>query len=240
MKNIWTVTKRELGAYFASPVAYAIITAFLLFSNLLFLLYLNQREASLRGWAGTMIFLAIFIAPMITMRLLSEEKQTGTIELLLTSPVRDYELVIGKFLAALGVWVVILLLTLVYVVILRVFGDPDMIIVAATYLSLVLFGAAALAIGVMTSAFSPNQIVSVFTAFFVMLVLWIASFLGQLPIVGGSSNALAGILSYLSIYDHTNDMVKGVLDSKDIIYYLSVTIGCLFLSARALEARRWS
>jgi ABC-2 type transport system permease protein len=240
MKNIWTITKRELGAYFVSPVAYAIIAAFLIFSNLLFMLYLNQREATLRGWAGTMIFLAIFIAPMITMRVLSEEKQTGTIELLLTSPVRDWELVIGKFLAALGVWMVILVLTLAYVVILRIFGDPDMVPIATSYLALVLFGAASISIGVLTSAFSPNQIIAVFTAFFIMLVLWIASFLGQLPLPGGSNNALGGILSYMSIYDHTNDMVKGVLDSKDILYYLSVTVGCLFLSTRAIEARRWS
>ncbi len=240
MKNIWTITKRELGAYFVSPVAYAIIAAFLIFSNLLFMLYLNQREATLRGWAGTMIFLAIFIAPMITMRVLSEEKQTGTIELLLTSPIRDWELVIGKFLAALGVWIVILALTLAYVIILRIFGNPDMVPIATSYLALVLFGAASLSIGVLTSAFSPNQIIAVFTAFFIMLVLWIASFLGQLPLTGGSNNALANILSYMSIYDHTNDMVKGVLDSKDILYYLSVTIGCLFLSTRAIEARRWS
>ncbi|MBI5879314.1 MAG: ABC transporter permease [Chloroflexi bacterium] len=238
MKNIWAITKRELGAYFASPVAYAIIAAFLVFSNALFMLYLQQREASLRGWVGTTTFLAIFFGPAITMRLLSEEKQLGTIELLLTSPVRDWEVILGKFFAALGFWVALLLLTLVYVVILRIFGNPDMVLVAAYYLALVLFGAAALSIGVLTSTLSSNQNVAVFTAIAIMLVLWIASFLTQL-IPGGSGNAIASIIAYLSIADHTNDMVKGVIDSKDLIYYLSVTIGCLFLSTRALEARKW-
>lgn len=238
MRNIWTITKRELGAYFVSPIAYAIIAAFLVFSGVLFALYLNQREASLRGWISTMIFLAVFIAPMITMRVLSEEKQTGTIELLLTSPVRDGELVLGKFFAALVVWIVMMALTLVYVVVLQLFGNPDLVTIGTGYLALILFGAAAVAIGVLTSALSPNQIIAVFISFFVMLVLWIIGFVGQLA--GGATSALSGVFAYLSIFDHTNDMVKGVLDSKDIIYYLSVTIGCLFLSTRVIEARRWS
>ena len=237
MRNIWTISRRELGAYFVSPIAYAIIAAFLVFSGVLFALYLNQREASLRGWISTMLFLAVFIAPMITMRVLSEEKQTGTIELLLTSPIRDGELVLGKFFAALGVWIVMMALTLVYVVVLRLFGDPDMVIIAAGYFALVLFGSAAVAIGVLTSAISPNQIIAVFTSFFIMLVLWIIGFVGQLA--GGATSPVSGVLSYLSIFDHTNDMVKGVLDSKDVVFYLSFIFLGLFLTGRSLESLRW-
>ena len=186
---------------------------------------------------NTIIFLLIFIAPMLTMRLLSEEKQTGTIELLLTSPVRDWQLVVGKFFAALGVWLAILFLTLAYVIVLKLFGNPDMIPIATGYLALILIGSATISIGVLTSAISPNQIIAVFVSFVIMLVLWIAGFLA--PLLGGAGNPVASVITYMSLPDHTNDLVKGVVDSKDVIYYLSVTVGCLFLSTRAIEARRW-
>ncbi len=239
MRNVWTIAKRELGSYFVSPIAYAIGAAFLVMSGLFFVLplFFGTRDASLRNWMSTIIVLLLFIAPMFTMRLLAEEKQSGTIELLLTSPLRDWELVVGKFLAALGLWLALLAVTLVYVVILKIFGDPDFIPIITGYVALILIGAAMLAVGLLSSALAPNQIVAVVVAFAILLVLWIA---GALQNVFGASSAIGSIFAYLAINGHTDDLMKGVVDSRDIIYYLSVVVGCLFISTRLIEARRWS
>ncbi len=240
MRNIWVITKRELGSYFVSPIAYAVGAAFLLLSGLFFALpyFLGSREASLRNWMQTIVVLLLFVAPMLTMKLLAEEKQSGTIELLLTSPLRDWELVIGKFLAALGLWLSILAVTLVYPIILKIFGDPDVVPMVTGYLAMILMGAAMLAVGVLSSALSPNQIVAVMVGFALLLILWIAGAL-QNPF-GGPSSAIGNIFAYLSLTEHMGDLMKGVVDSRDLIYYLSIVIGSLFISTRLLEARRWS
>ncbi len=237
MRNVWTIFKRELGSYFVSPIAYVVGGAFLVLSELFFVLTLGGGEASLRSWTSTLFVLMLFLAPMFTMKLIAEEKQTGTIELLLTSPLRDWELVLGKFLAALGLWLALLAFTLVNVLILKIFGNPDPIPLATGYLALILMGAAMLAIGLLSSALSPNQIVAVVVAFVILLVLWVASALTN---VFGAGTALGGIFDYLTITKHQDDLMKGVLDSHDIIYYLSIVVGCLFVSTRMLEARRWS
>ncbi|MBI1800336.1 MAG: ABC transporter permease subunit [Chloroflexi bacterium] len=237
MQNIWVITKRELGSYFVSPIAYAVGAAFLVLSGLFFILpfFLGSSDASLRGWMQTIVVLLLFIAPMFTMKLLAEERQTGTIELLLTSPVRDWEVVIGKFLAALGLWLAILALTLVYPIALKIFGNPDLVPLVTGYLAMVLMGAAMLAVGVLSSAVSPNQIVAVVVGFAILLVLWIAA-----PLQNVFGGQVGSIVAYLSLTDHMGDLMKGVVDSRDIIYYLSVVVGCLFVSTRILETRRWS
>ncbi|MEP7198808.1 MAG: ABC transporter permease [Chloroflexota bacterium] len=237
MKNTWIIFKREIASYFVSPTAYIIGAAFLVLAGLFFVLpyFFGSREATLRNWMSTLTVLLLFIAPMLTMRLLAEEKQSGTIELLLTSPVRDWEVVLGKFCAALGLWLAILFVTLAYPLVLKLFGDPDFIPIATGYLALILVGGAMLAVGVLSSALGPNQIVAVIVGFAILLVLWVASALQNV-----FPGAVGSIFAYLSLTDHMNDLMKGVVDSKDIIYYVSVIVGCLFVSTRLIEARRWS
>jgi ABC-2 type transport system permease protein len=235
MRNTWIILKRELGAYFSSPIAYIVGAVFLLVSGIFFLLYLNQREASLRNWMGFASVMVLFIAPMLTMRLLAEEKQSGTIELLLTSPLQDWELIVGKFMGALSYWAVLLITTLVYPIILTLFGNPDPVPILTGYLALLLLGAAILSIGVLTSALSPNQIVAVFVGFVLALILWVAN---GIPLL--VKNTVGDIIGYLSLTTHMEDLMKGVVDSRDIVFYLSVTVGCLFIAIRVIEARRWS
>lgn len=239
MRNVWVIFKRELSSYFVSPIAYVVGAAFLVLGGLFFVLpfFFGQLDASLRNWMSSIVVLLLFIAPMFTMKLLAEEKQSGTIELLLTSPLRDWELVLGKFFAALGLWLSILVITLVYVVILRIFGEPDPIPLATGYLALLLMGAAMLAVGVLASSLSPNQIVAVVVAFAILLVLWVANALTN---VFGANTTLGNIFDFVAITKHQDDLMKGVVDSRDLIYYLSIVVGCLFLSTRFLEARRWS
>lgn len=239
MRNVLTIFKREMRSYFVSPVAYIIGGLFLILAGLFFVLpfFFGSREASLRNWAGTIVVFLLFMAPMFTMRLLAEEKQSGTIELLLTSPIRDWEVVAGKYLAALGLWIAILVVTLVFPLILKIFGNPDLIPMVTGYLALILMGGAMLAVGVLSSAASPNQIVAVVLTFALVLILYVAQFLEN---VFGAGTALGSIFNYLSLQSHMNDLMKGVIDSKDIIYYLSVIVGCLFISTRLIEARRWS
>ena len=239
MRNVLTIFKREMRSYYVSPVAYIIGGLFLILAGLFFVLpfFFGSREASLRNWMGTIIVFLLFMAPMFTMRLLAEEKQSGTIELLLTSPVRDWEVVAGKYLAAMGLWVSILAVTLVFPLILKIFGNPDIIPLVTGYLALILMGGAMLAVGVLSSAASPNQIVAVVLTFALVLILYVAQFLEN---VFGAGTALGSIFNYLSLQSHMNDLMKGVVDSKDIIYYLSVIVGSLFISTRLIEARRWS
>jgi ABC-2 type transport system permease protein len=237
MRNVWTIFKRELRSYFVTPIAYVLGGLFLLLAGLFFVLsfFFGQTEASLRNWMSSITVFLLFMAPMFTMRLLAEEKQTGTIELLLTSPVKDWEVVLGKFFAAVCLWLAILLVTVTYPIILRIFGNPDLIPILTGYLALVLLGSAMLSVGMLSSALSPNQIVAVATAFVILLLLYVAQFLQN--VVGGQ---LGSIFQYLSLQSHVDDLMKGVIDSKDIIYYLSIIAGCLFISTRLIEARRWS
>jgi ABC-2 type transport system permease protein len=239
MRNVWTIFKREMRSYFVSPIAYIIGGLFLILAGLFFVLpfFFGQPDASLRNWMSSIVVFLLFMAPMFTMRLLAEEKQSGTIELLLTAPVRDWEVVLGKFFAAVGLWLAILLVTVTYPIILKVFGDPDIIPILTGYLALILLGSTMLAVGVLGSSLSPNQIVAVATTFVLLLLLYVAQFLQN---VAGTSSVIGSIFQYLSLQSHMDDLMKGVVDSKDIVYYLSVIIGCLFISTRLIEARRWS
>jgi ABC-2 type transport system permease protein len=237
MRNAWIILKRELAAYFASPVAYAVGAMFLLLAGVFFALpfFFGSREATLRSWMNTVTVLLLFIAPMLTMKLLAEEKQSGTIELLLTSPLRDWEMVTGKFLAALTYWLALLVVTLIYPFILQIFGNPDWIPIATGYLALLLVGGAMLAIGVLSSAISPNQITAVMVAFAILLVFYIAANFQNV-----FRGTVGDVVAYLSLTTHMDDLMKGVIDSSHLLYYLSVIVGSLFISTRVIETRRWS
>ena len=232
--NVLAVARRELGSYFASPVGY-IIMAFVLFINgIFFLPTLSGQQASITSVVSWITTLLLFFAPILSMRLLAEEQRSGTLELLMTAPVRDSEVAVGKYLAALGFLGVLLALTLVYPAVLYIFGQPDRGQMIGGYLAMILFGAAAMAIGLFTSSLTQNQIVAAVVGIVTMLVLYFVDALAQ-----SVSGPAAQVLTYLSAYSHLSQMTQGVIDTKDVIYFLSLIVGALFLTTRALEARRW-
>ncbi len=236
MRNILSIAKRELGAYFASPIAYLVIAAFLAITGYLFSMIIYYwREATMLGVFGNMTTILLFVAPLLTMRLLSEEQRSGTIELLLTSPVRDGEVVVGKFLASLGLLAVMLGLTFYYPFVLEVFkGNPDFGPIVSGYIGILLLGGALLAVGLLTSSLTSNQIVAAVLGVALILVFWLCEALGDV-----TGPPLDGYLSFLSFSSHFSDFHKGVIDTKDVIYYLSVIVAFLFLATRSLETRRW-
>lgn len=237
MSNLWTITWRELKTYFASPVAYVVSALFLLINGYLFaFILINGREASLRGVFSNTTFILLLLAPALTMRLLAEEQRMGTIELLLTAPVRDWQVVVGKFFGSLILFVVMLLgPTLYYVLILSLFGHPDYGPIITGYVGVLLLGASFLAIGVFASALTQNQIVAYFIGIAVLILLWIAdagsSFAGD--------NFFGTALSYIAVTRHYNDFFGGVISTTDVVYAFSVIAVSLFVATQMLQTRRW-
>ncbi len=236
MKKALPVFRRELSAYFFSPMAYIVITVFLLLTGWFFTseLFLSG-DSSLRSVFNIIPFIFIFFIPAITMRLLSEERKSGTIELLVTMPITDMEIVIGKYLASLGLLVAALFFTFPYALTIMVLGEPDIGMMISGYLGLVLMGASYIAIGVFASTVSKNQVVSFIIAFLIIFVLFlIDKFLMIIP------PFLVPVLQFLSIDYHFANISRGVVDSRDVLYYLSVIVFMLSLSRLSLESRKWS
>lgn len=235
MRIIFAIAKREFQAYFVSPIAYVVIAAFLVVTGYLFsIILILSREATMRYLFGNVMVILIFVAPVLTMRLLAEEQRSGTIELLLTSPVKDWEVVLGKFLASLGLFASMISLTLYYPFILERYGNPDPGPIAGGYLGLLLFGGSVLSIGVFTSSLTRNQIVAALMGVGISLFLWLCDALANF-----ASPPLSSFFSYLSLRTHFPDFAKGVVDTKDVVYYLSIIASGLFLATRSLEKRRW-
>ena len=202
--NVLAVARRELGSYFSSPVGY-VIMAFILFINgIFFLPTLSGQQASITSVVSWITTLLLFFAPILSMRLLAEEQKSGTLELLMTAPVRDSEVAIGKYLAALGFLGVLLALTLVYPAVLYIFGQPDRGQMIGGYLAMILFGAAAMAIGLFTSSLTQNQIVAAVIGIVTMLVLYFVDALAQ-----SVSAPAAAVLTYASAYSHLSQMTRG-------------------------------
>lgn len=236
LANIWTFTQKELRSFFNSPVAYVILTLFLLiagwfFSAGLFLI----GQADMRDLVSVVIPLAfLFFVPAMTMRLIAEEKKSGTLELLVTLPVRDVEVVLGKFLAALGLLASALLLTFAYPLTLAILGKPDGGALFGGYLALVLLGASYLAIGTFTSGLTQNQIVAFITGFVIIFALFMLD-----KVLVFFTGPMASVLEYLSVTYHFENIARGVIDTRDLIYFLSLIAVFLFLAVRSLEARKW-
>jgi ABC-2 type transport system permease protein len=178
--------------------------------------------------------IGLFLIPMITMRLFAEEKRSGTIELLITSPLRDLEIILGKWLAALILYAAMLGLTLLSMSVLFIYGSPDLKPMMVGYLGLLLQGGALLAIGTFVSTWTRNQIVAGVAGFAICLLLWVLSWVTEF-----SSGTLASIIAYLSVLSHFDSFQKGVIDTKDLVFYLSAIFIGLFLTARSLESLRW-
>jgi ABC-2 type transport system permease protein len=235
MSPALVISRREIRTYFNSPVAYIAVTVFAIITGYLFFTQLFlEKQADLRGFFGVMPLLFMFLAPAITMRLLADEKATGTLELLITMPVRDWQVVFGKFLAAMALLCTALALTMVFAITVRSLGPLDRGPAIGGYLGLVLMGGAYVAIGVMCSAFTRNSIVAFIVSFAISFVLYLLGRVTQFV-----PPSLQALTSFLSIDGHFENISRGVVDSRDVIYYFSVMGVCLLLATLSLESRRW-
>lgn len=236
MKNTMTIAWKETKAYFSTPTAYIVGAMFLVLTGIFFVFDMTRpfAEASIRNFVSWASLFIMFLAPLLTMRLLAEEQKLGTLELLLTAPVRDWEVVLGKYIASLATLLVTVAFTLYYVVLLYVFGNPDTGPILSAYLGLILFGASALAIGLMASSLSGNQIVAAVVGMGILLML---SFIDRISVI--VEGVAAEVLTGVSMNAHFIDFSRGVLDTSHIIYYLSMAAVFLFIAVRSLETRRW-
>jgi ABC-2 type transport system permease protein len=258
MSTIRTIAWREFRSYFASPIAYVLLAFFFFISGYFYyssliefvnrsLLFdqqagmfggeqpkMNLNEWVIRPFFYNLSVVTLFLIPMITMRLLCEEKKSGTIELLMTSPVTELEVTAGKFLAGLGLYLAMLAGTAITVVVSVIYGDPDAGPILSGYLGLVLIGASCLALGTLVSSLTENSIVAGFAGFALFLVLWLVHWVAEY-----ATGPAASVLSYLSVVGHFEDMSKGVLDTRDVVFYLSLVVFGLFATMRSLESGRW-
>ncbi len=235
MRRIWAICRKEMMTYFSSPVGYIATAVFLALSGFFFMGILTYtREADLRYLFNNMAIMLLLTIPMITMRLFAEEKRMGTFELLMTAPILLVELVLGKFLGAALLLAVIVGLTLQFPVFLMIFGSPDMGPVLTGYLGFALMSLSLAAIGLFVSTLTDSMFIAGIVSFGIMLALWILNWAGDL--VGGP---LGGFIRAASIIDRMDSFVKGILDTGDVLYYLSVIGIFIFLSVRALDWRRW-
>src|SRR6202171_4136448 len=253
MRNVWIIFRKELRSYFVSPVAYLLLTMFGLifgffFWNVLFSFVVAGMESQMRGQMFPMnvneemirpllqnvSVVGLFFIPMITMRLFAEEKRTGTIELLATSPIRDMEVIIGKWLAALILYAVMLLFSAVNFAFLFRYGNPDWRPLAIGYLGLLLQAGGLLAVGTFISTLTKNQIIAGAATFGVCLMLWVLEW-----VAGYETAAWAKVLAYFSVISHFESFAKGVVDTKDAVYYVSLIFLGLFLTSRSMESLRW-
>ena len=252
MRNTVAIAQRELNAYFSSPIAYVLIGFFALLFGWFFYvplayfeqqsmqmgmnptqaLNINQMLINPTFMNTTVIFLFLF--PLITMRTYSEEKRSGTIELLLTSPITDVQIILGKFFGALLLYCAMLAVTLIHMAILFIFGDPEWKPIATGYLGLLLMGGCFLSLGLFISSLTKNQIVAAMATFAVFLMLWVISWISTF--VGPTTQT---VLQYLSLTEHFDDFAKGIIDTKHVIYYLSFMAFGLFLTAKSVDSERW-
>jgi len=235
MSAIWVLTRKELHSYFSSPVAYVVIVLFLLISGWQYTsgLFLSG-VVDLRPLFGTINFIFLFFIPALSMRLISEEKRSGTIEILGTLPLNDWQLVLGKFIPALILMTIALILTLINYITVSYLGNPDNGASLGGYLGLFLLASSYLAIGLFTSSLTKNQIIAFILSFSVIFLFLILNYLKFF--VGGY---LAAILEFLSTGYHFESIQRGVIDSRNIIYYISLTFSFLFLTVQVLQSRKW-
>jgi ABC-2 type transport system permease protein len=253
VKNILLICYKELKSYFASPIAYILMAFFGLIFGFGFytatrdmmrysfqaqmmgqMPQMNVNDQIIKPLLGFASTIALFLIPMITMRTFAEEKNRGTIELLLTSPVTDLQIILGKWLGAMLLYLCVLGMSMINIALLFAWGKPDLKPVLIAYLGLILQGGCLLGIGVLISTMTRNQIIAGGVTFFVCLLLWLLSWFTAFDTSGA-----AKVVNYLSIVTHFENFSKGVLESKDVIFYLSMIFFSLFLTSRAMESLRW-
>jgi ABC-2 type transport system permease protein len=252
MGNIAAIAQKELKSYFASPIAYVIIGFFALVFGWFYVVSINffMQQAMQMGVPGqgqvninTMAIrpllqnvsvVALFVLPLITMRTYAEEKRSGTIELLLTSPITDFQIIMGKFLGAVALYGAMLGVTLVHIAILFIYGNPEWKPIATGYLGLLLMGASFISVGLWISSLTKNQIVAGMVTFAVFLLLWTITWA-----VDSAGPTMQKILTAISITDHFDDFSKGVIALRHVVYYLSFITFGLFLTAKSVDSERW-
>ena len=244
MSPMLIIAKREFRSYFDSPIAYIVICLSFFALGLMFF-FLNggfwqlDRASIARLFESTPMGLSFLVVPVVTMRLLAEERRSGTLEMLITLPVKDSDVVLGKYLGALGLVLVLVLSTLAYPLVMFKFpwnlGPLDGGPVASGYLGMVLFSAAAVAVGLLISALTESQAVAFFITFFVLGALWL---FGDLASKAGGT--LAIVLNYVSFQSRLNNFWRGLIDSRDVVFFLTVTVVSLMVAFRALERRKWA
>jgi ABC-2 type transport system permease protein len=255
MSNILAIANKELRSYFTSPIAYIVIGLFAALYGFFFWAILqyfvaqsmqmgqfgmqgpqsmNVNQQLIRPLIQNVTILVLFLMPMVTMRTYSEEKRSGTIELLLTSPLSDFQIIMGKFLGAMALYLVMLAVTLIHIAILFIYGHPEWKPIVTAYLGLVLLGGCFISLGLFISSLTKNQIVAGMVTFAVFLFLWIITWIGSF-----SGPTIDKLTTYLSIIDHLDDFGKGVIDTTHVIYYLSFITFGLFLTAKSVDSERW-
>jgi len=249
LRNVSAIAGKELRSYFASPVAWVLMGFFAVIFGYFYNVYLNffvstaaQSQVAavnvnndmIRPLLGNASVLILFLLPIITMRTYSEEKRSGTIELLLTAPVTDLEITLGKFIGAVGVYLGLLAVTAVYVAVLFRLGSPELPPLLAVYLGLILLGSCFISIGLFISSTTKNQVVAAAVTFIVALLFWIINWFADS--VGPTASA---ILNYLSVTQHFDDFGRGVIDTKHIVFYLSFITFGLFLTLKSVDSERW-
>lgn len=233
--NALTIARREFAAYFNSPIAYIFIVVFLQVSGYMFFTQLFlSGEADMRAFFGLAPLIFCFFAPLVTMRLFSEEKQQGTLEMLMSFPLTDWEVVVGKFLAAIGLVAVALAFTFPFAVFVKAYGPLDWGPAIGGYLGLLLMAAAYCGIGVMTSVWSKNQIISAIISFVICFALYLSGKLLQVVPQG-----FAPILQAISLDFHFQSIARGVIDTRDVLYYLTLMGISLVIAETSLASRRW-
>jgi ABC-2 type transport system permease protein len=252
--NFYPILKKELKSYFVSPIAYIVITIFLVISGYFFyssfafynLLSmqavsspygprgLNITEGVLRPLFLNLSVVMLLLMPVLTMRLFAEEKKLGTIELLLTYPVRDSEVLFGKFCASILVFVLMLFLSGFYLAFLFLYSEPEYGPIFTCYLGLFLMGISFISLGILASSLTENQIIASVVTFGALLLFWV---IGWASHFGGPT--MGKVFSHISIIEHYESFTKGVIESKDVVFYISFSLLCLFLTLRSLESKKW-
>jgi len=254
MKNIWAICKKEIKTYFTSPIAYVVITVFLVLIGFFFysliwwfnsqslqmaqnpsyyqLLNINQMVYS--PLFHNMSIILLLMVPLLTMRLFSEEKRRQTDELLFTSPISVNQIILGKYFASLFVLLVMLFLTGIFSIFVFAYGNPEPAPILNSYLGLFLMGAAFISAGIFFSSLTENQIVSAILTFGALLLFWILNWASY-----SAGGMWKSVLNYLSFFQHFDDMTRGILDTTDLVYYLSFIFLGLFLTHSVIQSRRW-
>ncbi|HWN87203.1 MAG TPA: ABC transporter permease [Vicinamibacterales bacterium] len=250
MNNVLAIARKELRSYFASPIAYIVIGLFAVIFGIFFgVILLNFNQASQQGGGQAVnvneqlirpvflnsVVVFLFMLPIVTMRSYAEEKRSGTIELLLTAPLTDLQIILGKFTGAMGLYASMLLVTALSMGSLFFFGTPEVKPLLNTYLGLLLMGGCFVSVGLLISSFTSNQIVAGAVTFGVFLILWVINW----PAPFAPWPWLQTFLNYASIVDHFDDFSRGVLDTKHVVYYISFIAVGLFLTARSVDTERW-
>jgi ABC-2 type transport system permease protein len=252
MSNILAIAQKELKSYFASPIAYVIIGFFALVFGYFYVVSINvfmqmamqmgvpgQGQVNINNMAirpllQNVSVVALFVLPLITMRTYSEEKRSGTIELLLTSPLTDFQIIMGKFLGAVALYSLMLAVTLPHMAVLFIYGNPEWKPIVTGYLGLLLMGASFISMGLWISSLTKNQIVAGMVTFAMFLLLWTINWA-----MDSAGPSMQKVLTALSITDHFDDFSKGVLALRHLVYYLSFITFGLFLTAKSVDSERW-